>query len=473
MTTDPQIEAVQPFQLARLDGHRRDEISLWNWYSAVFPAVADWRIWLRDVAGHLLRQPGPSKVRVVKTNLLEAGQPAERVWLENPEFGIGRGPDNTVVLHEATITRNHARLRRDGDSVLLEDLGSAMGTIINGSKLPAGTSVELCDGDDFVIFPYRFRIEVEREWIPDTDAAISQTSCFPLAWAEFRDSCPAGWFLPALHVEPTGLLAYLAADEGFLRGLADRLLSPIEEDAPGWPPAAEGLIELLLLSVAERANRDLAFPFQFSLGRLARPPRLADHARGIAAAATLDLGGVRGAMRLFLPFDLLNGMRQRWSPRRPDGLARQATWRFAVSAGHVELNAREWNSIERGDVVLYAAEPALLLPDDDRAGWQVTWDGAARVCLTGRLDRRVSMPEKTDDGPATFQDLPLRVQILIDEHEMTLAQAELLAPGSVLDLNRDPREPVRLAVNGRVVGTVELVEIEGRLGVKILGWSNR
>ena len=75
--------------------------------------------------------------------------------------------------------------------------------------------------------------------------------------------------------------------------------------------------------------------------------------------------------------------------------------------------------------------------------------------------------------PVTFQNLPVRVQVVVDEHELTLAQAETLAPGAVLDLNRDPRDPVRLAVNGRVVGTGELVEVEGRLGVKILAWSKR
>ena len=83
------------------------------------------------------------------------------------------------------------------------------------------------------------------------------------------------------------------------------------------------------------------------------------------------------------------------------------------------------------------------------------------------------MTQNPDSGPATLQELPLRVQVLIDEHELTLAQAERLAPGSVLDLDRDPRAPVRLAVNGRVVGSGELVEIEGRLGVKILNWSSQ
>jgi type III secretion protein Q len=80
------------------------------------------------------------------------------------------------------------------------------------------------------------------------------------------------------------------------------------------------------------------------------------------------------------------------------------------------------------------------------------------------------MPPDSDDSPP-FHDLPLRFQVVVDEHEMTLAEAEQIAPGAVVDLHRDPREPVRLAVNGRVIGTGELVEIEGRLGVRILSWS--
>ena len=42
-----------------------------------------------------------------------------------------------------------------------------------------------------------------------------------------------------------------------------------------------------------------------------------------------------------------------------------------------------------------------------------------------------------------------------------------LAPGTILDLNRDTTSSVRLAVNGRTVGEGELVEIDGKLGVRI------
>ena len=80
-------------------------------------------------------------------------------------------------------------------------------------------------------------------------------------------------------------------------------------------------------------------------------------------------------------------------------------------------------------------------------------------------------PENTE--PTPFDDLPLRVQVLFGECEVTLADARKLTAGSVLDLRREPGEPVRLAVNGRLIGSGELVDIEGHPGVRILEWSKR
>jgi len=76
------------------------------------------------------------------------------------------------------------------------------------------------------------------------------------------------------------------------------------------------------------------------------------------------------------------------------------------------------------------------------------------------------------ESPTLLDELPLRLHLLIDEKELTWAEVSRLVPGSILDLDRDPRDPVKLAVNGRILGTGELVEIEGRLGVKLLTWGN-
>jgi type III secretion system YscQ/HrcQ family protein len=430
---------------------RRSEIPLWNWHAAAFPTVADWSVWLTDVAGQMVRQPGPVTARMVKTSLVEPSLPAERICFDGPALGIGRAPENEVVLAESTITRQHARLRWRGDSILLEDLGSAMGTIRNGAKLTPAVPVEVGHGDEFVIFPHRFQLEVEREWVVGGGVRVSEAHSDAASWEDFREELPVGWRVIRVTVEPLCGAAALAAPRGF-------------------PSQAGVTIEDLLLAALDRANRDLAFPFQFSLGPLPLCPRIEDDARGMALSAVMDLAGIRGAIRLFLPFELLRQMQDRWTPRPPDGLAAQASWRFLFSVGHVELNADEQSAIEPGDVALYCAEPALLFAGDDRRGYLAEWNGGSHFRLRDPFDRRLVM---SDSDPVSFHDLPVRVQVLVDEHELTLAQAERLAPGAVLDLDRDPRDPVRLAVNGRVVGTGELVEIEGRLGVKILEWSKR
>ena len=45
---------------------------------------------------------------------------------------IGRLPDNTVVIENPAVSGHHARVFREGDSVILEDLDSTNGTFVNG-----------------------------------------------------------------------------------------------------------------------------------------------------------------------------------------------------------------------------------------------------------------------------------------------------------------------------------------------------
>ena len=57
--------------------------------------------------------------------------------LEVPELYLGRDVQNDIVVPEAEVSRRHARLIRDGEVYLLEDLGSTNGTFINGKRLVA------------------------------------------------------------------------------------------------------------------------------------------------------------------------------------------------------------------------------------------------------------------------------------------------------------------------------------------------
>jgi hypothetical protein len=48
---------------------------------------------------------------------------------------IGRGGDNDLVLSASYASRRHAWVWRQGDEVILEDLGSTYGTLVNGERV--------------------------------------------------------------------------------------------------------------------------------------------------------------------------------------------------------------------------------------------------------------------------------------------------------------------------------------------------
>jgi len=65
------------------------------------------------------------------------------------EFLIGRSAECQLALDDALVSRRHALLLVTADSVLIKDLGSRNGVVVNGTKIDA--SRVLLDGDKIVI----------------------------------------------------------------------------------------------------------------------------------------------------------------------------------------------------------------------------------------------------------------------------------------------------------------------------------
>lgn len=62
---------------------------------------------------------------------------------------IGRSPSSDIVIDEPYVSATHARLTLQGPALVLEDLDSTNGTLVNGH--PIGQPVTLRDGDDVQI----------------------------------------------------------------------------------------------------------------------------------------------------------------------------------------------------------------------------------------------------------------------------------------------------------------------------------
>ena len=105
---------------------------------------------------------------------------------------VGRAPDNTIHIDDASVSGRHAELRRADKSYQLRDLGSTNGTRVNGS---AATEIKLNPGDRirFGAVDARFEGDVPMsatQPLPaaaKVDAKVATTSIRP---ADFANASP-------------------------------------------------------------------------------------------------------------------------------------------------------------------------------------------------------------------------------------------------------------------------------------------
>ena len=92
----------------------------------------------------------------------------EKYSFDKDIVSIGRARDNDVVVENLSVSRNHARIRRQGGKFILTDLNSANGTMVNGVRV---TKTEIVDSD--VIFIGKHRIEFINR-VEEEDELITQ-----------------------------------------------------------------------------------------------------------------------------------------------------------------------------------------------------------------------------------------------------------------------------------------------------------
>ena len=72
----------------------------------------------------------------------------EMFKLQEDKTVVGRGPTVNVRLNDEGVSREHCQFMRDGDKVILVDLGSTNGTFCNGIRVDRR---ELADGDKIMV----------------------------------------------------------------------------------------------------------------------------------------------------------------------------------------------------------------------------------------------------------------------------------------------------------------------------------
>jgi predicted component of type VI protein secretion system len=96
-----------------------------------------------------------------------------RCELTDLQVTIGRGPDNDLVLPDALVSRYHAVIRRDGENVVLIDLGSTNPVIVNETVLEPGVPCRLQHRDVVIVGQNVFSFQNPSRTQPSAPAPAS------------------------------------------------------------------------------------------------------------------------------------------------------------------------------------------------------------------------------------------------------------------------------------------------------------
>jgi len=478
---------IKPTSLISFEGlkrYSRVEVGLTKGFYRAFRHVTDWTAWLREAFGEWLEVYQGTTLRLQLTNEIEQGE--TRIYrFDDGEIRIGRSSECDIVLGVRAIGKQHARLAAKQDSYYLEDLGSPIGTYLNGRKLIPGQPEVLTNGDRVLIFPFSFAVEIEARWVRDEHFELSPPSTSLTTREEFDSEIPIDYRQFGVEMCPDMGQLVIAASRPFLEEIVARLT---RAPAARIAESDHGIFEFLIVSVLEKVNRELAFPLQLALGKscVGSPGE-----RGFKVEFCIALRHAAGVFQIFLPERALAGMR-RLTPTPAVSAIDGLTWRIFVCAGRLELTLSDASEIAPGDILLFTEDmEALLTPYLLHAalerGWKVQELGGApfRLEVKEYFERSVWMEdiiptanygEHADQSPDTLTrpdltSLPVRLHIILAQVELSLAELTALTRGSIIELNWVKEDPVQLAANGKVIGSGSLVEIEGKLGVEITNWS--
>jgi serine/threonine-protein kinase len=81
----------------------------------------------------------------------------KEVRLHKPITLVGRGAECSVVVRASDVSKNHCQILLDIDRVMVEDLGSANGTYVNGKSV---RKARLRDGDELRIADHVFHVRI-------------------------------------------------------------------------------------------------------------------------------------------------------------------------------------------------------------------------------------------------------------------------------------------------------------------------
>jgi flagellar motor switch/type III secretory pathway protein FliN len=272
-------------------------------------------------------------------------------------------------------------------------------------------------------------------------------------------------------IEREGARALVALPGEVVRQLARRLLaSPPDLAAPRPLTSAEQAVAAMLVAtaLARLAPRVSAEPWQpFPELRAALAATEQRVASWPCVAVQGEMNGHERALHVWVPPQLAH--------RRPARGRALPSWcgelsaplPVVVAAAPMEPAALDRLAVR--DVIVVEAPPsgAELRVGRGAFGLRVAPGEAHAVIESGYLRRVPLSDPPPDPSGALADDVTVELTVTLGTTALSLRQLAELSAGQVISLGRPLHGPFELHARGRLIGSGELVDVDGALGVRV------
>ncbi|WP_368640212.1 type III secretion system cytoplasmic ring protein SctQ [Castellaniella ginsengisoli] len=209
--------------------------------------------------------------------------------------------------------------------------------------------------------------------------------------------------------------------------------------------------------------REVALPHAWTVAARAE-------ARGETVLAVLEADDL-GLM-------LLAGLLSRVPPGGSDACDEAALpVRLRAEIGCAELPAAELRALGAGDVVLLdqylvGPEGELWLGIPQGQGLRVRAEHSSYLVTQGWTPLMTQTVPSAEDAPSAepldLDAVPVKLTFDLGDRALSLAELRQLQPGAIFDLQRPLADgPVMIRANGALIGTGDLVDVDGKIGVRV------
>ncbi len=407
---------------------------------------------------------------------------------------IGRSTESNILLKSPLVSKKHSEVVRRGVEFFLRDLNSNNGTFLNQVKLSTGGEVVLKNDDIVKVEPFELVVALPRD-IGKRPLQIKLEGI-----RARKESVSSNHVFVFFQVQPAGQTAVLAMETNVARWMVQKIITGQKETPlTPWTEIETGLLEYLAAKVLLTVNQflqDSRLVLQ-TVEReegtfqdwLSRNSLLAE----LTFATESEIGMIYAS--LHLPVSLIS------SPRPANGIEflkkaewiRKMTHVLSVDLGRTYLPADQIALLETGDILLVDKSRIRLEGGRPTGKAEIHSDclrrgviGVSLVCeeeeickltveslyqegLKAMTDANKKPEEaQSESGEGVLASVEIPIVVEFARLKYTLDEMAATREGQIIELKKSQPDLVDLSVDGKIIASGKLVDIEGKLGVRIL-----